>query len=99
MCRRVRWIVCALVCFVRGWSSSASWPAQRILRSVKASLASSSFRFGNGCVSGRCVRVVGAVLDDRKSRVQDVSAVAVIVVAAVGVQRIFASHMPKPQCP
>jgi hypothetical protein len=50
-------------------------------------------------VSLMVVRMSCAVVGDRKSRVRDVSAGAAIVVAAVGVQRIFASHMPKPQSP
>jgi hypothetical protein len=39
------------------------------------------------------------VIGDRESRVRDVSAGAAIVAAAVDVQRIFASHMPKPRSP
>jgi hypothetical protein len=50
------------------------------------------------CLWWMCARIVRSA-GRSKSRVQDVSAVAVIVVAAVGVQRIFASHMPMPQCP
>jgi hypothetical protein len=44
-------------------------------------------------------RMLCAVIGDRESRVRDVSAGAAIVAAAVDVQRIFASHMPKPRSP
>lgn len=45
------------------------------------------------------VRMVRTVIAIEKSRVRDVFAGGAIVVVAVDVQKIFASHTLKPQCP
>jgi hypothetical protein len=58
---RVRWTVCASVCFVRG---RLSWAAQRILRPIKASLSSSSSWFCNSRAFDGCAHVVRS---DRRS--------------------------------
>lgn len=50
-------------------------------------------------MSQEIVRMLDAVVEGGKVRVQDVYMGAAIVVVAVDFQRIFASHMPKPQCP
>lgn len=96
MCRRARWTVCASVvrsrliveCVVAG--AEFFNPSRHLFGVHLSGPAAATSLMG--------VRVLCAVAGDEKSRVQDVCAGAAIVVVAVVVQRVFASHMPKPQC-